>query len=404
MTDSKPPEQRDEQEDQQRGAALDEQAEMSEPFPPNILWFIGGIALFALVLGIILNWYIAPETSTQKKDLVQAMALIIAGAAGAVGIYFTWRGQRLAREAQENNQRNTLAQLENAQEQLRLAQQSQEDNQRNTQEQLKQAQKELDITRRGQMTERFTQAVDQLGSEKLEMRLGGIYSLERTARDSRSDHWPIMEVLSTYVRQHAPRKPGQESSEDRPTPEPDIQAILTVVGRRSDYHREGTFGDGRKIEDGPINLHDTDLRGADLGGAHLKSAVLAGADLRGASLAGAHLQHAIVEDADLRGANLWGADLRHVYFFADTLLQDAVLNEADLRAADLSRATELTQEQLDNALGDSQTVVPHGLRRPALWALEVSEQRSRQRQLFEQALESAAAELRPPDELSNEED
>jgi hypothetical protein len=256
------------------------------------------------------------------------------------------------------------------------------------------------------MTERFTEAIEQLGSEKLEIRLGGIYALERTAQEEQNYHWPIMEVLTSYVRrhaprkpvqvysdwdrwpimgvltayvrQHAPRKPGQESSEYRPTPEPDIQATLTVVGRRSVYHREGTFGDGRKIEGGPIDLQDTDLRGADLGGAHLEPADLAGADLRGASLAGAHLQHAIVEDADLRGANLWGADLRHVYFFMDTHLQDAVLNEADLRAADLSRATGLTQEQLDNALGDSHTVIPHGLQRPALWELEISEQRTRQ--------------------------
>jgi hypothetical protein len=160
---------------------------------------------------LILDWYINPQTSTQKKDLIQALGLITAGVAGAVGIYFTWRGQRITQRAQAENQRNIQAQLKNAQEQL-------------------------DIARRGQVTERFTQAIEQLGKtnddgkKNPEIRLGGIYSLERTARDSDSDHWPIMEVLTAYVRQHAPRKPGQESTEDMPTPEPDIQAILTVVG------------------------------------------------------------------------------------------------------------------------------------------------------------------------------
>lgn len=40
---------------------------------------------------------------------------------------------------------------------------------------------ELHLSREGQVTERFTRAIDQLGSEKLEVRLGGIYALERIA-------------------------------------------------------------------------------------------------------------------------------------------------------------------------------------------------------------------------------
>jgi hypothetical protein len=63
--------------------------------------------LFVLVGGWILDWYIQPKSSGQKKDLVQALGLITAGVAGAVGIYFTWRGQRITQRDQERNQRNT---------------------------------------------------------------------------------------------------------------------------------------------------------------------------------------------------------------------------------------------------------------------------------------------------------
>jgi type VI protein secretion system component VasK len=115
----------------------------------QVLLFTVGIALFVLVGGLILDWYIAPKTSGQKKDLVQALGLITAGVAGAVGIYFTWRGQRQARLAQEENQRST-------QEQVRLTRQSQEQNQQATQAQLENAQEELRLTRQGQITERFT--------------------------------------------------------------------------------------------------------------------------------------------------------------------------------------------------------------------------------------------------------
>src|SRR5829696_6478498 len=85
------------------------------------LLFAGGILIFILVVGWMLDWYINPHTSGQKKDLVQALGLITAGVAGAVGIYFPWRGQTQAREAQKDNQKNTLAQLENAREQLEHA-------------------------------------------------------------------------------------------------------------------------------------------------------------------------------------------------------------------------------------------------------------------------------------------
>jgi len=122
----------------------------------QILLFTGGIALFVLVGGWILDWYIAPHTSAQKKDLVQALGLITAGVAGAVGIFFTWRGQRLTQKGLQDT---------------------------------------LRTTREGQITERFTRAIDQLGKvedgKKLfEIRIGGIYALERISRESEEDYWP----------------------------------------------------------------------------------------------------------------------------------------------------------------------------------------------------------------------
>lgn len=323
--------------------------------------FLGILALFVVVVGtllFLLDRYINPNTAGERKDLILTLAQILGGTALLLGLYFTWRGQRITQRVQEENQGNTLAQLENA---------------RN----------ELELTRRGQITERFTQAIGQLGSEDLELKLGGIYSLERTAYEDRDHHWPVMEVLTTYVRQHATRDPERESSEAMPTPEPDIQAILTVIGQRSVHHRDAEH-------DRPIKLNDTDLRGADLRDAYLRGADLAGTDLRHASLAGADLQRATVEDTNFRGAYLGAVNFRNVYFMG-TNLEKAVLEEADLRTADLSRATGLAQEQLDNALGDSHTIVPLNLQRPALWTLEINEQRARHRQLFENILKSFEA-------------
>jgi hypothetical protein len=50
------------------------------------------------------------------------------------------------------------------------------------------------VAQEGQITERFTRAIEQLGNDKMEVRLGGIYALERIANDSDKDYWPIMET------------------------------------------------------------------------------------------------------------------------------------------------------------------------------------------------------------------
>ena len=61
------------------------------------------------------------------------------------------------------------------------------------------------------MTDRFNKAIDQLGQQgpdKLDVRIGAVYALEQIARDWAELHWPVMEVLTAYLRQHSPAKAG----------------------------------------------------------------------------------------------------------------------------------------------------------------------------------------------------
>ena len=37
----------------------------------------------------------------------------------------------------------------------------------------------------------------------MEIRLGGIYALERISNESEKDYWPIMEILTAYVRKNS---------------------------------------------------------------------------------------------------------------------------------------------------------------------------------------------------------
>ena len=122
------------------------------------------------------------------------------------------------------------------------------------------AQDNVRVAEEGHITDRFTKAIAQLGDTEMAIRLGGIYALERLARDSEKDHGPIMEVLTAYVRENAPRQ--AEAPQTAPAPLPtDLQAILTVLGRRE------TTGKNRGTD--RLDLNHTRLTRADLRGAEL---------------------------------------------------------------------------------------------------------------------------------------
>jgi len=76
--------------------------------------------------------------------------------------------------------------------------------------------KRIEVSREDQITERFTRAIEQLGNEEsMAVRLGGIYALERIAKDSEKDHWIAMEVLTAYVREKAFRSDSDPTKEKK---------------------------------------------------------------------------------------------------------------------------------------------------------------------------------------------
>ncbi len=158
----------------------------------------------------------------------------------------------------------------------------------------------------GQVTDRYTKAIEQLGSDKLDVRIGGIYALERVARDSARDHPAVIEVLAAFIREHSHERwppSDPDGREQARRARPDVQATVTVVGRR-DAKR-----DIERINLSGANLFVAHLRGADLTGANLYSADLTGADLTGADLNSADLTRADLTRADLTRADLTGAHL-----------------------------------------------------------------------------------------------
>jgi len=244
------------------------------------------------------------------------------------------------------------------------------------------------LSRRGQFTDRYTKAIGQLASDRLTERLGGIYALEHLMGESERDHHTVVEVLAAFIRESAPAlaEPayaGDDYERDDP-PSTDVQAALTVLGRREPYrldlsgtnlrrahltqawlHRADLCGAQlQQVHLDQAHLQHADLNGAelqkaDLHGAQLQHATMNGAHLEDANLAGAQLQHSALIAANLQRANLDGAQLQHAWLvqarlhhapMVGTQFQDADLTGARLQHADLSRAEGLTVEQLKRAV------------------------------------------------------
>jgi uncharacterized protein with PIN domain len=187
------------------------------------------------------------------------------------------------------------------------------------------------LAREGQVTDRYTKAIEQLGSEKeLHVRIGGIYALERLARDSARDHVTVMEVLAAFIRdqsleQWPTLEPGAQSVPLRTT-RPDVQAAITVIGRRD------ARNDRERIDLTGANLSRGYFLAKNIANADLSNSVLVGANFWAAWLVDTWLSHADLSDADLTRAHAANAS------FAFANLTRADFHEADLTAADLSSA------------------------------------------------------------------
>lgn len=171
--------------------------------------------------------------------------------------------------------------------------------------------KNIKLTEDKNISDRFNKALEMIADERIEVRIGGIYSLERIAKNSRTDHSVIMEVLTAFLRERTTKEDYRKLDK---IPTEDVQSALDVISRRLS-----------KNDQKELNLAHADLEGAFLYNADLKGAFFYQTNLRRATLNQANLQHAIFIKTDLQEAFLIEADLRNAY-----------LEESDLTGANMT--------------------------------------------------------------------
>ena len=183
----------------------------------------------------------------------------------------------------------------------------------------------IQIAEDKQITDRFSNATESLGSDKLPVCLGGIYTLERIARDSSDDCGAVIEVLSAFVREkrQLPRRGSEPNADPEFNPvTTDIQAAITVLGRINVFRP-----DHIRIETPRTDLRHVDFYGGNFAGANLTRSLLDHADFMSADLSGAVLIGARLDSADVTGTNFNGAALYIIDFtnvdFSDSDIENA---------------------------------------------------------------------------------
>ncbi|MFI7049132.1 pentapeptide repeat-containing protein [Streptosporangium sandarakinum] len=170
---------------------------------------VGGVAWLLLGAG----WSVAEATA--RQGAIQTALAAGAGVGAAVTLMLAFRRQR-----HQEHAAHVTAYL--AERNAALAEQVAE----NTKH---------DATER-RVTDLYTKAVEQLGSDKAAVRLGGLYALERLAQGNPDHRQTIVNVICAYLRMpYAPPEPAPA-----PDPERDRMEALRAARHRYQAARGGS--------------------------------------------------------------------------------------------------------------------------------------------------------------------
>jgi uncharacterized protein YjbI with pentapeptide repeats len=364
-------------------------------------WLLVVVAVFAAGVGIYVT------ESAYWSFLLVWWPRLVAGTAAVVALGAWWLWWRLpqrqvdqlrvtisdakARADVEDNFRKTIGQLLGGAAVLAGATfaylqftQQLEISRRQLDATVEQGKQQRDAAQALLISNQVAKGFELLGNKdhEITLRLGGIYALEGVMNTSPQYYKPVLEALCAFVRDGT-RTDTKETREGPPAS--DIQAALTVIGRRAAgvgvpylvgaqipkanlnaADLSGTVLDNANLIGAQLNVANlsdallfdanltdaflvhADLREAELYNAHLNNAYLNWANLTSTLLTNADLSGAVLADADLRDAKLDNAHLNNAY-----LGGGANLAGADLSGADLSGARFLTQKQLDQACGEN---------------------------------------------------
>lgn len=207
-----------------------------------------------------------------------------------------------------------------------------------------------------QITHRFTEAVNQLGNDKIATRLGGIYALQSIATESADYFLTVLKILCGFVRDQSSYKAEvkEDYAEERRIGV-DIQSALDFIGQSNHLLYKSKECDSNKPE---LNLSFTNLGGAKLARqcfakVSFRDTFLAKADFLGSCLCGTRFTNAVLEGADFRETDLTRASFKNADLtkvnFRNANLEGVVFLRANLKDAVFQGAKAININQIKQA-------------------------------------------------------
>ncbi len=165
-----------------------------------------------------------------------------------------------------------------------------------------------DATER-RITELYTKAVEQLGSDKAPVRLGGLYALERLAQDNPAHRQTIVNVICAYLRMPfsatAPTsKPEPEATEDPGERGAETETRTDGNGDTWQQERQVRLTAQRILAEHLRDDRAKDQHSTDPPGSRFWPDIRL--DLAGATLIDFNLENGVMADADFIGATFSG--------------------------------------------------------------------------------------------------
>lgn len=270
--------------------------------------FVAVVGTVAVV--VLLRVYGHGEASDQL-DAIRTAGTIVVGTGGAAALLLVARRQR-ATELTLDHQREVARSAD------------------------------ADATER-RITDLYTKAVEQLGSEKAPVRLGGLYALERLAQDNPRQRQTIVNVLCAYLRMPytLPGDPPDDDADDKlitahheRVQEREVRLAAQYIlahHLRPEGDPDGPLNDEDSLDDEPLNIFWANI---DL--------ILTGATLIDLNLSHCTIRTAGFEEASFTGdAYFYNTTFtRHAWFIRATFTGDAHFEDANfIREARFDDAT-----------------------------------------------------------------
>ena len=232
----------------------------------------------------------------------------------------------------------------------------------------------------------FTKSVELLASNSAPTRQGGIYVLEKIAKDNPERRSTIMKIMTSYIRGETYRifhkqlrKETNLTEEElveklveklakEPMPS-DIEAAIEVIRERQTDNDESLKNNEKRSKSNfRFDLSNAYIFNANLGGNSDKFS-----NFLKTNFSNSKMVQCRFDRSDLSGSSFVSSDLRRSSFidstlenceFKETNFAECDLQGCKLQGCDLTDAKNLTQKQIDSANIDEATKLPEGIRRP----------------------------------------